>query len=59
MTAILGSPSQDNMGSMAGVGTHGNGSRFLVWSDGSMEVTVNFSQEGLVISKSRKGIASK
>jgi hypothetical protein len=57
-TAILGDPSQDHMGHMAGVGTVGNGSRFLIWSDGTMEVTVNFSQEGLVISKSRRWITS-
>jgi hypothetical protein len=59
VTAILGDPSQDHMGHMAGGGIHGNGSRFLVWSDGRMEVTVTFSQEGLVINKSRRWITSK
>ncbi|MFZ1933514.1 MAG: hypothetical protein WCB27_14725 [Thermoguttaceae bacterium] len=51
VTGILGNASEDHMGSMAGVGALGNGARFLVWRDGTMEVTVRFSQEGLVISK--------
>ena len=54
VTAILGLPSEDHMGSVAGSGTLEDGSRFLIWSDGSTQVTVHFSPEGLVISKSKK-----
>jgi hypothetical protein len=54
VTAILGAPSEDHMGSLAGSGTLEDGSRFLVWSDGRTEVTVHFNPEGLVISKTSK-----
>lgn len=57
VTAILGPPSEDRMGSLAGSCTVGDGSRFLVWSDGHMEVRVHFSPEGFVISTTRRPLS--
>ena len=56
VTAILGLPSEDHMGSLAGSGTIEDGSRFLIWNDGRMELTVHFNPEGLVISKTNKPV---
>ncbi len=60
VTAILGLPSEDHMGSHIGSVADGgaldNRPRFLFWSDGGREVTVKFNPEGLVISKTCKGL---
>jgi hypothetical protein len=57
VTAILGLPSEDHMGShMASVAESGireDVSRFLLWTDDSTEMRVYFNPEGFVISKSR------
>ncbi len=58
--AVLGLPSEDHMGShmgsVADSGIREDESRFLLWSDGSTEMTVHFNPEGFAISKARKGL---
>ena len=55
VVTLLGLPSEDHTGSLAGSSVLEDGSRFLVWSNGSWEVTVHFNAEGLVTSKTSKG----
>jgi hypothetical protein len=56
VSGILGNPSKDATGNMSGIGSGHDGSRFMIWSDGAVEVKVDFNQEGRVISKTRKRV---
>jgi hypothetical protein len=53
VTNVLGLPSEDHMGTMAGSGRLDDGARYLSWSDGNIQVLVYFNPEGVVISKKR------
>ena len=53
VTRILGTPTKDATGTMAGVGAGHDSARFMIWSDGNFSVRVDFNLEGRVVAKTR------